>query len=129
MNRITPITLIINKRKTVLVFALLCLCLGRPANAGVIGAEGDLYVSSYLGDNVVQFDGTTGALVGTFTTLDGPAGLLFKSNGDLLVAGCDSNNVLEFHGATGALIGTFASGGGLDCPVGLAFARFMPLRR
>ena len=92
------------------------------ADAGVIGAEGDLYVSSYLGDNVVQFDGTTGALVGTFATLDGPAGLLFKSNGNLLVAGCDSNDVREFYGATGALIRTFAKGGELDCPTGLAFA-------
>ena len=109
--------------KTVLAFALLCSCIGPPVDAGVVGAVGDLYVTSDVNSIVIQYDGTTGALVGTFASggLDGAADLVFTPNGKLLVTGYRSHNVVEYDGTTGAFVREFASSDdGLDNPVGLA---------
>ena len=96
------------------------------ALAGEPGAVGDLYVSEASGDRVLQFDGPTGALAGTFASgggLDMPTGLAFGPNGNLFVVSNGTKEVIEYDGATGALIGTFASWDGLDFPMGLAFSR------
>jgi len=74
----------------------------------VFGPDGHLYVCDFAGDDVLRYDGTTGAFLGTFVSpgsggLDGPdAGLVFGPDGDLYVPGFDSNSVVRYDGATGA---------------------------
>jgi len=77
----------------------------------VFGPDGHLYVADFAGDDVLRYDGTTGAFLGTFvvagtggaSAINGPdAGLVFGPDGDLYVPGFDSNNVVRFDGATGA---------------------------
>ena len=94
------------------------------------GPNGDLFVSSFGGNNVLQFQGpggaTPGALVGTFATgsgLLGPTGLGFGGPGDnLFVASSTNNQILEYNGTTGAFIKALATGGPLNGPAGLSFA-------
>ncbi len=56
------------------------------------GPDGLLYVSSFLSDQILRYDGTTGAFVDVFATgdqmpggLNGPNGLLFGPDGSLYV--------------------------------------------
>jgi outer membrane protein assembly factor BamB len=106
-----------------------------PLNVGDItfGPDGNLYayISPYPGGpgvgDVMRFDGTTGASLGSFI----PAGdfhpgtnegfLAFGPDGNLYVADFHTDQVLRYDGSTGAYLGAFASGGGLDGPRGLAF--------
>ena len=84
---------------------------------------GNLYVSDEINNYVLRFNGTTGALIGTFASgggLNSPAGLVFGPDGNLYVTSYP-NEVIRFNGTTGAPIGTFASGGGLNTPFGLVF--------
>ncbi len=79
------------------------------------GPAGNLFLadrklSNPANDRVLEFDGVTGSLVGTFAT--GPdvahlRGLTFGSNGNLLVCTERAGAVLEFDTATGAPLGTF----------------------
>jgi WD40 repeat protein len=79
--------------------------------AGERGAAGDLYVSGYSSNNVVQFDGQTGALVGEFINasaggLSGmnAAGIAFGPNGNIFVCSTYGHSVREYDGNTGAFI-------------------------
>ena len=89
---------------------------GLQAAAGVIfGDDGFLYVSSRSTGQVLKFNGTTGAPLGPFATLNGsgtaPAGLKFGPDGNLYVADSGSGgNVQRFNGATGAYIDTVTTG-------------------
>lgn len=90
------------------VFVYLCMML-QSASAGELGAAGDLYVSGFSSNNIVQFDGETGAYVGEFVTsaaggLGQPAGLAFGPNGNLFVCSFRDHYVREFDGTTGAFI-------------------------
>jgi DNA-binding beta-propeller fold protein YncE len=87
------------------------------------GRDGNLYVVSNASDQVLRFDGTTGAPLGVFASagLDTPCDLAFGPDGDLYVTSRDTGSVLRYAGATGALLGTFTSGAALNSPIGLAF--------
>src|SRR3712207_4476954 len=93
------------------------------AFAGPAGAADDLFVSSFSGLEVRQFDGTTGAYKGSpaQAILDGPHGIAFLPDGDLLVAA--GHGVLRFDARTGESEGDFVApfSGGLGMPIGLTF--------
>lgn len=92
------------------------------------GPNGNLFVSSFNTNSVIEYDGSTGALVGTFVApgsggLISPFGLVFGPSGNLFVASSD-NQVLKYSGATGAFLRVFVSSGnngGLTVPRGMAF--------
>ena len=103
------------------LMASLPLWAAAPALAGPPGAVGDLYVSGLSSENVVQFDGVTGAFVCEFVPsgsggIDEAAGIAFGPNGNLFVCSRQTFNIKEFDGQTGAFIGDFTaprlSGGG-----------------
>lgn len=85
------------------------------------GPDGDLYVGDFAGDDVLRYDGGTGAFVEVFVTagsggLNGPdAGLVFAPNGDLLVPSFFSDDVLRYSGVDGTHLGSF-DGGALSRP-------------
>jgi hypothetical protein len=105
----------------------LLLLLPRPAAA-------DLLVSSGGTDQVLRYDGTTGAFIDAFVSagsggLDQPSGLTFGPDGNLYVTSFSFppspflNHVLRYDGSTGAFLDVFVSAGsgGLDQPFGLTF--------
>lgn len=72
----------------------------------------DLLVAVFGGDVVARYDGTSGALVGTFAshaTMDGPTAMVYGADGNLYVLNEFSHNVLRFDGTTGAFIDEFIS--------------------
>jgi glucose/arabinose dehydrogenase len=111
--------------------------LTNPFDVG-FGPNGNLFVgnvgrASFTGQ-VLEFDGTTGAPVGTgvfvpagSAGLNDPLGLAFGPDGNLFVIdGGGTGRVVEFDGTTGAPVGTgvfvpFGSAG-LDGPSFLAFS-------
>jgi sugar lactone lactonase YvrE len=76
-----------------------------------IDSAGNIYVSNYLGNNVLKFspDGTS---LGVFvsTPLHAPHGMFFDSSGNLYVAN-NATNTIEKFSSTGAYLGVFASTG------------------
>lgn len=90
------------------------------------GPDGNLYVSGINSDNVLRFNGVTGAFMGVFIPvgsggLDAPDYLTFGPDDNLYVASLGTSSVLRFNGTTGAFINTFASGHGLALPKGVIF--------
>lgn len=91
-------------------------------------AGGQLYVSSTQTNEVLRYDGTTGASVGVFVTA-GSGGLLLPNHlvlgtgGELYVSSVGGDAVLRYDGMTGAFLGEFvtAASGGLDGPTGIVF--------
>ena len=73
-------------------------------------SEGNLYVSSYSGDNVRKFD-SNGNDLGLFVTsnLAGPTNIWFDDNGDLLVSDYDGTAVKKFN-SNGVFQNNFATG-------------------
>ena len=73
-------------------------------------SDGNLYVSSYSGDNVRKFD-TNGNDLGLFVTsnLSGPTNIWFDANGDLLVSDYDGTAVKRFD-STGTFVSNFITG-------------------
>ena len=73
-------------------------------------SNGNLYVSSYSGDNVRKFD-PSGNDVGLFVTtnLAGPTNIWFDDNGDLLVSDYDGTAVKKFN-SNGVFQSNFATG-------------------
>jgi hypothetical protein len=93
----------------------------------VFGPNGDLFVSSAHTNQVLEYNGTTGAFDTAFVSvgsggLVGPNGLVFGPNGDLFVSGGNSQ-VLEYNGTTGTFDKTFVSmsSGGLNSSRDLVF--------
>lgn len=74
-------------------------------------AGGDLYVSSYGGNLVQKFDGTTGADLGPFidTGLSGPTNIFFEASGNLVVFNYNSGIIQRFD-ATGNYIEDLIAG-------------------
>ncbi len=72
--------------------------------------QGNLYVSSYNGDNVHKFD-EDGDFIELFITTDllGPTDIWFDENGDLLVSDYNGVAVKRFN-SNGAYIGDFIQG-------------------
>lgn len=73
-------------------------------------SNGNLYVSSYSGDNVRRF-GPSGNDLGLFVTsnLAGPTNIWFNDNGDLLVSDYDGTAVKRFD-STGVFVSNFITG-------------------
>jgi DNA-binding beta-propeller fold protein YncE len=95
--------------------------------AAVIPAA-ELFVSSFGRNEVLRYNGDTGAFVDAFVQgvsdrLDDPTGLVFGPDGNLYVSSFGTDQVLRFDGTTGAFLDAFvrAGGGGLDNPIGLVF--------
>jgi len=92
----------------------------------VFGPDGNMYMSIVASgpstNAVLKFDGTTGALIGTFATtgLNFPRGLAFDPDGNLYVASAEGNNVVKFS-STGGFFGFFNKGGDLEFPTGVIF--------
>ena len=87
-------------------------------------AAQDLLVASRFTDEVLRYDGTTGAFVGVFASgggLDNPVGLTFGPDGNLYVASGNNNKVLRYDGTTGAFLGQFNAASGLQGPRQLNF--------
>jgi sugar lactone lactonase YvrE len=96
--------------------------------AVIFGPDYALYVSSFDGDAVLRYDGTTGAFVDLFVTegaggLNGPdAGMVFGPDGDLYIPSYYSDQVLRFDGLTGEALGAFTpDDGSLKRPRTLLF--------
>jgi len=121
-------TSVSNRLLALLGVAILAAGVGTPAQAGPIGAVGDLYVVDSWHNVVVQFDGTTGARVGTFASggLTRAGNLVFGADGDLYVSNTRPNNtdgINPYDGNTGAFLGEFVPLGtaGLDGAGKMAF--------
>ncbi|MCH9030953.1 MAG: hypothetical protein IIB00_01650 [candidate division Zixibacteria bacterium] len=89
----------------------------------VFGPGGNLYVNG-LNNNVNEYDGSTGTLVGTFISagdggLSGPRGMVFLASGNLVVASYNTNQLLEYDGSTGAFVKVFSDEQDLDQPWGV----------
>jgi sugar lactone lactonase YvrE len=88
------------------------------------GRDGSLYVSSFNTNQVLRYDGSTGASLGVFASGGGlvnPNGLAFGPDGNLYLSSCGANAVKRYRGTTGAYMGDFAPGGGLKQPTFLTF--------
>ncbi len=87
---------------------------------------GDLFVVNHEGNNVKQYDSTTGELLAVFThgAADHPESATFGPNGNLFVSYPRFNRVGEFDVHTGELIGDFitTNAGRPSHPRGMAFA-------
>lgn len=86
---------------------------------------GDLYVPSASSNEVLRYDGITGAFIDAFVTagsggLNSPGGLAFGADGNLYVSSFSGNQVLRYDGVTGAFIDAIASG--LNGPLGITTA-------
>lgn len=90
------------------------------------GPDGDLFVAARNTDNVLRFDGATGAPLGAFVTsgsggLDDPEAVVFGPDGNLYVGGFFADAVRRYDGTTGAFLGTFTVGGPLAGSRGIVF--------
>ena len=87
------------------------------------GPNGNLFVSSSSSGEVLQYDGTTGASLGVFSSVNGAQSLAFGPDGNLYVTSTSSNNIQRFDGVTGAFIDNFVVAGtsGLNLPIDLLF--------
>ncbi|MBT8486621.1 MAG: hypothetical protein HKO59_11995 [Phycisphaerales bacterium] len=89
----------------------------------------ELYVSSFDGDSILTFDGSSGAFVDVFVTpglggLNGPdAGMSFGPDGHLYVPSFWNSRVLRYDGGDGSFLGVFISTGlgGLQRPRTIVF--------
>lgn len=91
-----------------------------------IGPDGNVYVNSSLTNDVLKYNGSTGALVSTFVPagdhgLGLAYGMQFGPNGNLFVASYTTNSILEYNGTTGGFIQTIGAGSPLTGPAGISF--------
>ena len=89
-----------------------------------VGPDGDFYVSAYTSNDVLHYDGTTGAYIEHFVTaVTNPVGLVFGPDGHLYVASYTNSSIEKFDGATGAPLGSFVTSGsgGITGSMGLTF--------
>jgi len=84
----------------------------------------DLLVSSEGTNQILRYNGSTGAFIDAFVAagsggLASPHGLVFGPDGDLYVSSYGTNQILRYNGSTGAFQSAFvtASNGGLVTPV------------
>jgi DNA-binding beta-propeller fold protein YncE len=82
-----------------------------------IGPDGNVYVANTDGNDVVRFNGVTGAFMDIFVAggsggLSGPRGVTFGADGNLYVTSNGSTGgVLRYNGATGAFLNAFVGPG------------------
>ena len=108
-------------------FTLEATALQGDASGVVVGPDGNIYTTSDT-NSIIKYDGTTGALLGTFVSsssggLSEPFSLTFGPDGNLYVGSYNTDEVLRYSGTTGAFIDTFvtAGSGGIDGPTTLSF--------
>ena len=96
----------------ILVVSSICVVLWVPSALAVP----DLFVGNFFGetDDVLRFNGTTGAFLGTFVPtgsggLTFPLGGTFGPDGNLYVSNSNADDVLRYNRTTGAFLSTFAS--------------------
>ena len=97
--------------------------LSAPSGA-VLGPDGNLYVASTGTNQVLRYNGTSGAFIDIFTKGTAPLGpdsLTFGPDNNLYVSAGATNQVLQYNGSTGVFNRVFAQGGGLSTPRGLRF--------
>jgi sugar lactone lactonase YvrE len=90
------------------------------------GADGNLYVASRFTNEVLKYDGKTGAYLGVVVPsgsfgLHAPWALTFGPDGNLYVGGVLSNNVVRYNMTTGAIDEFLPSSSGVYNPDGLTF--------
>jgi len=113
-------------KKTILLFTVF-FSLAHAAGPSAQAAQ-HLFVSSGGNSSVPQYDGATGAYLGTFVPtgtggLSDPRGVTFGPDRNLYVASYRTNSILRFNGTTGAYMDAFvpAGSGGLSGPTGITF--------
>ena len=82
------------------------------------GVTGNLLVTSWFTDSVIEYDGKTGVVVGTFIDnhLDKPASIASGPDGQVWVVNNFASDINEFDGVTGAWIRQIT---GLNFPRGM----------
>jgi hypothetical protein len=92
-------------------------------------SNGNLLAASQLTNSIIEYDGSSGGLIGDFVTsgtggLYQPEDMIIGPNGNLFVTSLN-NTVLEYDIDDGSFLGEFVSAGsgGLDEPKGIAFMR------
>ena len=120
-----------------------CVSTGRPAGSSMcssllaaadsntpeqmtFGPDGNLYVSSLNTNEVLRYNGATGAFMDVFGgvgDLDQPSGLAFGPDGNLYVADHLDHSILRYDGTTGAFLDEYvaAGAGGLTKPTLITF--------
>ncbi|MBL0920704.1 MAG: hypothetical protein IBJ10_01105 [Phycisphaerales bacterium] len=98
--------------------------LNGPDNGMTFGPDGHLYIPSYFTNSILKYDGGTGAFLGSFVTGVGRPRVLEFRGDSLYVTSETADAVLRYDAQTGEFLGNFTTpgAGGLDVPVGLAFA-------
>ncbi|MGF1525004.1 MAG: PEP-CTERM sorting domain-containing protein [Leptolyngbyaceae cyanobacterium] len=98
-----------------------CVAIAPAASAAVL-------IGNTTGNNIVEFDETTGTFLGEFIApfagFESPDTLIYGPDGNLYISSGtspDTSAVYRFDADTGALIDQFATGGGLFRPYGIAF--------
>ena len=84
---------------------------------------GVLYVGSGASPDILRYDGTTGAFLGTFVPNGATGKFSFGPDGNLYVLNYLGQSVSRYNGTTGAFIDTLVApgSGGLGRPSGLVF--------
>jgi len=103
-------------------FAVLCFGAAVLALPATCSAD-DLFVGNFFmpgGDDILRFNGTTGALIGQFgPNISFPLGGTFGPDGNFYATNSDTDTVLKLNGTTGAVIN--AMFGSAEDAAGLAF--------
>jgi hypothetical protein len=99
--------------------------LGGPRDLA-FGADGNLYVASRFTNEVLKYDGNTGAYLGVVVPsgsfgLHAPWALTFGPDGNLYISGVLSNNVLRYNMTTAGIDEFLPSSSGVNSPNGLTF--------
>ena len=79
----------------------------QPLKGLAFGPDGNLYVASVTNNNILEYNGSTGAFLRAFVSagsggLNNPCGLMFGPDGNLYVSSVRHATILRFEGPRGA---------------------------